>query len=452
MQAEKTFPRSSNSALKILTGSFVSFLIFTLSLHAEIINVPDDFETIQAAINESEDGDTVLVQPGEYVENINFEGRDIVVMGNPDDPTEVVIDGDENGSVVTFESEEGHDAILTGFTIRNGVAETGGGIFCNNADPTISYCLVTENTATQSYGGGIFCHTSDVIIIHCIFRDNEASRLGGGGLGFMSNSNPTISFCSITDNNAIHSAGIYFHHRIDAIVTNCTISNNTADNYGGGIRLAAECRVTLINSILWDNTPQEASVISNDILTVSYSDINGGRNGIQLSEDAQLNWDEGNIDEDPLFVDREEGDYNLSEDSPCIDAGTAFFVWEGDTLVDIPEDEYNGNAPDMGAFESEFTDVTDDLVELPDEFRLHPAFPNPFNSSTELRFDLPAASDVTLKIYDLTGREVLFLTDNLFVSGRYEVTWNASDMPSGIYLARLEASGYKQTAKLILVR
>jgi len=163
--------------------------------------------------------------------------------------------------------------------------------------------------------------------------------LGGGGLGFMSNSNPTISFCSITDNNAIHSAGIYFHYRTEAIVSNCTISNNTADSYGGGIRLAAECRVTLINSILWDNTPQEASVISNDILTVFYSDINGGQDGIQLGEEAQLNWGDGNIDEDPLFVDPDEGDYHLTEDSPCIDAGDP----------DSPEDP-DGTRADMGAY------------------------------------------------------------------------------------------------------
>ncbi len=116
--------------MKILTVFLVSTFILSASLHAEIINVPDDFETIQAAINESEDSDTVLVQPGEYIENINFEGKDIVVMGNPDDPSEVVIDGDENGSVVTFENEESHEAVLTGFTIKNGVAETGGGIFC----------------------------------------------------------------------------------------------------------------------------------------------------------------------------------------------------------------------------------------------------------------------------------------------------------------------------------
>ncbi|MFH0765957.1 MAG: hypothetical protein V2A61_06025, partial [Calditrichota bacterium] len=78
--------------------------IFTLiavltaaSVYADIINVPEDVETIQGGIDAAEEGDTVLVAPGEYVENVDFQGKAIIVMGSPDDPGETVIDGGGNG-------------------------------------------------------------------------------------------------------------------------------------------------------------------------------------------------------------------------------------------------------------------------------------------------------------------------------------------------------------------
>ena len=65
-------------AIEILT-TILAVFVWVDAAWSEIIHVPEDFETIQGAINESEDGDTVLVQPGEYVENIDFDGKDITV-------------------------------------------------------------------------------------------------------------------------------------------------------------------------------------------------------------------------------------------------------------------------------------------------------------------------------------------------------------------------------------
>ena len=86
--------------------------------------VPSEYSRIQEAINACENGDTVLVAPGVYFETINFSGKDITVTGtDPNDPKVVgytVLNGDDDGTVVTFENGETSAAVLTGFTLTGG--------------------------------------------------------------------------------------------------------------------------------------------------------------------------------------------------------------------------------------------------------------------------------------------------------------------------------------------
>ena len=84
------------------------------------------------------------------------------------------------------------------------------------------------------------------------------------------------------------------------------------------------------------------------------------------------------------------------------------------------------------------------------EYTLHPNFPNPFNPATTISFNLPEASEVILKIFDLKGRDVAVLLDGQKKAGEHQVEWNASGMPSGIYLARLKAGSQTRTKKLVL--
>ncbi len=185
---------------------------------------------------------------------------------------------------------------------------------------------------------------------------------------------------------------------------------------------------------------------------IAYSDIMDGQESIETNNNGELHWEEGNIDEDPLFVDIEEGDYNLSEDSPCVDAGIAFFVWEDDTLINMTEDEYQGFAPDMGAFESPYENSVDGSEYTPHIFALYPSFPNPFNSITSIDYSLDREAFITLKLYDLAGREVVSLVNESQPAGHYSTTWNAEGMPSGLYFVRLEASGKMAIQKIMLIR
>lgn len=173
---------------------------------ANVINIPGDYGTIQQGINASSAGDTVLVQPGTFMENIDFNGHNITVASlyliNQDDDyiSNTIIDGNESGSVVRFISGENCDARIIGFTLRNGFAFEGGGIRCRYSSPTISNNIITENGtffSSDGYGGGIFCYESDPHIIMNTIYDNES--FCGGGI-YCYDSDPLIKYNYIADN------------------------------------------------------------------------------------------------------------------------------------------------------------------------------------------------------------------------------------------------------------
>lgn len=94
---------------------------------------------------------------------------------------------------------------------------------------------------------------------------------------------------------------------------------------------------------------------------------------------------------------------------------------------------------------------------LPAEFALHPPYPNPFNPSTTLSFDLPEATEITLVVYDIMGREVTRLVERPMEAGYHSLVWNGRDsqsreVPTGLYIARMLAPGYTHSIKLVLLK
>jgi hypothetical protein len=333
----------------------------TTPLSARIINIPDDFETIQAGIDEAEDGDTVLVAPGEYVENIDFLGKDIVIIGTPDNPEETVIDGDENGSVVVFANGETDRAVLTGFTLRNGTGtefvdhgRVGGGIFFSEAaTPRIRNVRVIDNHDTV-YGAGVAAfNDAHPTITDCVISGNTCGN-GGEGAGVFADwgGHYTLERVLISDNSGLTFGGVQLMSSLDNFLSQVTIVNNVSTHGEcGGIGVACfeegewGGQALLVNCIVWHNIGAQAMIGYTDgevpaMLTISYSDIEGGEDDIDVARaGAILEYGEGNINEDPLFVDPDENDYHLSEDSPCIDTG------DPETSLDP-----DGSRADMGAF------------------------------------------------------------------------------------------------------
>ena len=102
-------------------------------------------------------------------------------------------------------------------------------------------------------------------------------------------------------------------------------------------------------------------------------------------------------------------------------------------------------------FFDQFTPVEDEAG-IPESFALEANYPNPFNPQTTLGFALPQMAQVRLVVYDVLGREVARLLEGTLAAGRHEAVFDASGLPTGVYLYRLEADGYAQTRRMLLVK
>ena len=98
------------------------------------------------------------------------------------------------------------------------------------------------------------------------------------------------------------------------------------------------------------------------------------------------------------------------------------------------------------------TEVTDKILDIPNSFDLEQNYPNPFNPSATIRYSIPNPSTVIIKVYDLLGKEIETLVNEEKLTGTYELSWDASNLPSGVYFYRLLAGSFIETKKMILLK
>jgi len=355
-------------------------------------NITQDVQygDIQSAIDDANDADVIVLSPGVYDDpndrEIDFGGKAITLRSiDPYEPNIVaatVIDPNGAGRAFHFHSDEGPSAIVSGLTIRNGYAEYGGGIYCEqSSSPTIQYCVIENNEAT-AYGGGVFCiGVSNAQILFCTLTGNSAPSGGGivcamamptiqdcvihnnhstqAVLGFgggivcygLSNplinrchitgntaaldaggilcwlvSSPTIIDCMITDNEADRRAGgIYLLDNCSPTILNCTIAGNEASDMGGGILCSDSSPPAIVNCIFWGDTAEignEIALRNESTLEFLYCDVEGDANDAYVEPNSTLIWDPNfNLNQDPCFADDANGDYHLTKASPCAETG-----------------------------------------------------------------------------------------------------------------------------------
>jgi len=373
------------------------------------------FRTIQAAIDAASKNDEIWLKKGTYELSSPVNVDKAVAIYGGFTGGETQRDQRDYSSNVTTLDGQGSvyhcfyitaDATLDGLTITGGNANgsspdhVGGGIYIYQSSPSITNCIISENSA--EYGGGIYNRESSPIIKNCIFTGNSAISNGGGIENYKLS--PTIDNCTISENNSTKLGGGIYNYQSSPTITNCSFTANTS-KYGGGIFNDAEsssnikkCSFTgnsatasgggmyidtsspaLTNCSLSDNRATHGGAIYNDnssssIVNCSLSEniatSYGGGIGNNHSSTPTItncilwantapdgpeiyNYDtsspivtycniqggytgEGNINADPFFVDPSNNDLHLKATSPCIDKGN-------NSALGIPDTDYEDN-------------------------------------------------------------------------------------------------------------
>ena len=374
------------TGLNIANG--LAFLRSPGTLAPRTLRVPNDYPTIQQAIDEASFfvTDTVLVTNGVYYENLDFDGK-AVTVASVNGPQVTVIDGGAGAAVVNVGSREDTNTWLTGFTLTNATS----GVNISLSSPTITSNIIVN------CGTGIYCYAGSPIILDNLFTNNFGSAVyffdtitplfagnvltanQGGGINMYVAGSPTIMDNLIQNNIG---DGIYMDGPSDPDI----IQNVIVGNSGYGINAlvpASDRGPFIVNNTIVNNTnsgvfedgyPAGSEIMNNIIVgtpaitmtpwygsspaIIQCNDFYSLTGGMVYDGDiiTNLTGMNGNISSNPWFACEPDGDFHLLAGSPCIDAGT-------NGASDLPAVDFEGNPRilagnsnnpplvDMGAFE-----------------------------------------------------------------------------------------------------
>jgi len=353
---------------------FIALAALTSTAQAATRNVPGTYATIQAAINASSNGDTVLLAPGTYTgtgnRDMSYNGKAITVTSSAGAATTII---DCQGSAANphqafkFNSGESSASVLRGVTIQNAYRaytilgiSGGGAIQIDTASPIINQC-VFKNCVANS-GGAIYTANGSPLITQCDFFNNFANITilnvndYGGAIyvaqTILSSANVGIADCVFSGNQAASDGGAIgvggLLSGLNVVIYNCSFYNNNAFGVGELISLSSQPgtlafsggNTTITNCILWnDASPAELSTALPLLIgsNVQYCDI----------RDAGYAGNNGNINADPKYVNAAAGNFHLGSGSPCINTGTT----SGAPPVDHDGVAWSGGVS-MGAFDA----------------------------------------------------------------------------------------------------
>ena len=216
--------------------------------------VPQQYPSIQMAVDSALDGDWVVVSPGTYHEHIDLLGKAIAVVGERQDLT--FIDGDGTGPVVKFDSGEGRTTSFGGFTIRNGNAFHGAGILVQGASPHLSSLIVEDNQGCS--GVGIYVSQGSPLIEGSVVRNNRQTTCsggtGGGGIALVGTGQAWIRYNVIEGNfSTANGGGVSLFAAGTPLIEDNVIQGNQG-RVGGGISLVNHSDAAVIQNLIIDNS------------------------------------------------------------------------------------------------------------------------------------------------------------------------------------------------------
>jgi len=404
--------------VKLCHSALLSLILsFALNSLASTINVPQDQPTIQAGINAANNGDTVLVAPGTYTENIDFLGKAITVTSSGG-PAVTIIDGGHAAPVVVFHSGEGLSSVLSKFTVQDGYAifnysYTGAGIAIENSSPTIKQNIITNNDGTSGSGGGIGLESGSPTIEGNMISNNPAQF--GGGLYMDGGSGSRVIGNVFRGNNGSSAGGaIVFFGAGSVLVQNNKFYSNISSSEGGALWIVNEADEVIvdnlfvgnmapsgseiyslipdsvngyriINNTIVSNNPNadaaviadgfnQNAVIANNIIATNSSESALLCNPIYMDGPPKVGFNDafsstgvsyggmcsgftgknGNISANPDFAGAPQGNFQLLSNSPAINAGHNSPSLPPTDLAGNPR--VVGGTVDMGAYEYQGTD------------------------------------------------------------------------------------------------
>jgi hypothetical protein len=404
--------------------------------------VPGNAVTIQAGIDSSACGDTVLVAAGTYPEHDITMKSGIVLMSETGEPDCVTIDADSLGRVMYCEGMT-DTTLIKGFTLTRGyaagtlMAARGGGMLIDHTTTTLDVedCVITGNAA-DSAGGGVYLEGAGVTFDRCVISDNVSHFEGGGMCSYFGGS--VWSRCVISRNQADQrGGGIAVGTLSGPDFHNCTVFGNSAP-VGGGLYSDGGWYPELHNTIVAFGVNGEAVADPAGMLAAYCCDIYGNAGG--PGDAAAWIGINGNFAADPAFCDTALNDFTIDESSPCVDTLSCGLV----------------GADSIGCGESGVEEKVNPAVPT---LMLGPATPNPFSPGTEIGYGIPGGGEpmrVVITVYDALGRKVRSLVDAEQPPGTYKVGWDGRDesgaqASSGVYFCRLSWNGRTETRRMVLI-
>ncbi len=307
--------------------------------------------TINYAIGQSGDGDTILIAGGEYRENVKIsDGLSRTLSGSyANDNGQWTADGEATiihgrNADTTIEIRNESDTRLEQLRVIGGMGQEDetfnngcGGFKIQNSDVEIVRAGIRQNSAGFGDGGGICARGEEErinLLLDKVFVGGNRAVNSGGGMRLYNTDTTIINSVFTNNSSASNVANVMLLEDDKVTIINSTIANNNRNDGEQAILLFAGT-VTVKNSIMWENALNlQAEPPCDECFSVTYSDIEQPTPGT------------GNISADPLFVNMLQRIFRLRPDSPCIDTGTADGA-PADDLRDNPRDSW----PDMGAFE-----------------------------------------------------------------------------------------------------
>ncbi|MFO7950858.1 MAG: right-handed parallel beta-helix repeat-containing protein [Candidatus Fermentibacteraceae bacterium] len=443
-------------------------------------------ESVQGALDQASAGDTVLLLPGihagsgEHLAVITGQHDGVMLLGDPQSPSSVVLDGSGLDECVLLvdgaaAGDVGQSTIVRGLTLSGGDSGAdpfGGGMRLNHASPTVDLCIFEECTAEN--GGGAYVWKGQPVFTGCIF-DQCHCESAGGGL-YLYDSDAQVSHCRFLDcHSNDDGAGIYLYHS-DAQMHGCLFAGGSAGDdaaaiyaytfsfpdvgfctftggstgYGnaGAVYFRVECGGFIHDNIVADN--QTTGFYGDGGASPEFSHNcvwnNQGSNYGNLPDPTG---EDGNIEADPLFT----GDWHLSctaagqpQQSPCIDAGSMGVVEAGlelywtrtDSVFDTGTADmgyHHGPPPEWMGAEGPAAPASGALS----------AAPCPTTGSLEL--SCGGRTMQRVRILDMAGR----VTYRSSGGSQLSIALPAR-LPSGVYLATAMVEGRRLAARVVLVR